>query len=73
MNNSYQSYRFYFQTYLDIREVASVFNSRRLLDQVDRFIRKNFSQFVHTQAFLDLDENHLVKYMKHNRLQVSLE
>jgi hypothetical protein len=60
----------FFKTYLDIRDVASVFNSRRLLDQVDRFIRKNFSQFVHTQAFLDLDESNLLKYLKHNRLQV---
>ncbi len=39
-----------FDTYLDIREVGNVFSCPRLLDAVDRFIRKNYTEFCTTQV-----------------------
>ena len=58
-----------FQTYLDIRQVGTVFNCPRLLEAVDRFIRKNFTEFIRTQAFYELSENELVHYLDHNHLR----
>ena len=60
---------FMLQTYLDIRQVGTVFNCPRLLEAVDRFIRKNFTEFIRTQAFYELSENELVHYLDHNHLR----
>ena len=57
------------QTYLDIRQVGTVFNCPRLLEAVDRFIRKNFTEFIGTQAFYELSEDELVQYLDHNHLR----
>ena len=60
---------FLLQTYLDIRQVGTVFNCPRLLEAVDRFIRKNFTEFIRTPAFFELSENELVHYLDHNHLR----
>lgn len=62
-----------FDTYLDIRDVGNVFNCPRLLEAVDKFIRRNFSEFTRSQAFLELKEDELMTYLKHNHLRTDTE
>lgn len=61
------------ETYLDIREVSIVFNCPRLLETVDKFIRKNFSEFAKTGAFLELSEHALIAYIQHDLLRTDSE
>jgi hypothetical protein len=61
------------ETYLDIREVSIVFSCPRLLETVDKFIRKNFSEFVMTPAFLELSEHALIAYLSHDLLRTDTE
>ncbi|TRY74577.1 hypothetical protein TCAL_04599 [Tigriopus californicus] len=62
-----------FDTYLDIREVGSVFNCPRLIEAVEKFIRYHFAQFVDTQAFVELEKEDLVKFLSHGRLRTVTE
>jgi len=62
-----------FETYVDIQEVGSLFNCQRLLMAVDKFIHKNFSQFMRTDGFFALTEEQLTQYLSHDHLKTETE
>jgi hypothetical protein len=62
-----------FDTYLDIRDVGNVFDCPRLSDAVDRFIRKNFALFSKTDTFLALEEQEVLRYLRHECLRTETE
>ena len=62
-----------FDTYLDIRDVGNVFNCPRLLEAVDRFVLKNFAEFVRKPAFFELEESRLKDYLRCDQLRTETE
>ena len=62
-----------FSTYLDICEVGTVFYRPKLIQAVDRFLRRHFDEFAITSAFLDLPFSDLCKYLKHRNLKTKTE
>ena len=61
------------ENYLDVRKFGHDFNCQRLSEAVERFIRKNFSEYSRTEAFLALDLSETKALLMRNDIEAGSE